>query len=1733
MAIPQPPPLSQSHPVSPSTSAHPAPDKSASPASPASLEPNPAPQQQPLSHHLSSSASCSHRPSSPSTSASNSPLLSPSRLLSSMSLAPFTPGASSKVPPSASSPTSGNPPFRSLRPRRSAASLRSIPEHRSKEDQPPLPIPATPWVEPATPGFLNTIGEPHSSCSSSPASIDPPSFNSHPSQYSPLDPAHLQAQPSSPYQTRPDEHFAIGPHTVPGPRDQRSLSRYRLGSQPLSSRHSEGSQYASSSNWTPSSTNGSRIGLDSTVNGMRSSVASRDSRFTAETDYDDYCHSKPILLQQSHQNVAGSHSQPLNLSVSASWHSGDQPSPKFPGTCPTPQSKPGQNKTGPTLLSLINLDQNARSQRDMVGLGITSDQTISVTRGSRSPSLTGSIEPPRPVVPNHPAPPKLNRMARSASSSVSNGTGHNPSPFNPIYSQHQNALNLNLRPNRAPTPLGERSTPPKALNSDSGDALNTRPGNLYIPPNSFGQSGLPYDTSTPSNSNSGSNTPSNAYTASMAGSIRRTPSSNTPELVADQREHFTPKGHVAEGSSESKHRFYQNQAHWDDFDDQSPVLHSSSQVPSQAVTLVEDGRGCIVDVSNSKCSLDKLVVPEDTTHLLLAKTFSPFLVGALLASKLPTISGTLVVLDISDAGLTSLPSAIACCEVLEELNVSGNVMANGELPVFLSNLTALKVLAADRCGLYQIAYSYGGLTQLRDLSVRYNHIRSLPSWLCLLPRLEILLVDANEFEPPWQELVEPLLSSNVYAARAEPQTTSVAMSDPTTDLRCLASTHTSPVPSSVGSTLRSLPESSSHNSRPSPDEHQRTNAERTKRGRRHLAGSESTWVTSASSLVSDHLGEDDERPQSACSAEDSNNLNSPRSNYLRRLRSTNDMRAAPNARPLSAHETTVHSIASLMDPNTLNGSRDDGTDGFRPPLPANYPPRPASSAVTPLSPLEYADESHHYARNDSKAPPPSEISQSGSNMTSQLSREYQKEFQKKSFGFLKKMSLGKLRREPARSRTASTASNSLYVRSSGYPASEALDPSKLMSPDDFTPQESDEYRQTDRSSKSSVDETQTSSKLADSRSTPSNVKKRLDNRRSFLRLEDHFLPQKSPPVKLPGPIPEHDTLNKPESPLTEAVESTPATGNSTEPIETTEPISAHPQPASSVNVRWASLRSIMMYLRDVHDLSGDVTRAHSGATSGGARPIPSNGISRTTSTKQSQPPTNMFSDGKSTPVPYTHSAVEFDLETLDNSLSNGILPGGPNVPPTSEPVKVTENALRRFKVIEEIVATEKSYIKGLKELHDIYITSASLTVSSSIGKEKEPMVPPAERKVVFNNVEAIIGFHVDVLLPDFQEVMDRLRQKQAAIAMADLKEPTSGDEQLPRRRQELESQLTNFAAEELARVFIRHAAFLKLYSTYITQFDTALERLREWSTTAPAPSPNVPAWTPSSSSASNTPVANHHSTLSGGQKKRLKTYMKRCRAHSSHTQMNLESYLLMPVQRLPRYKLLLENLVSCTPDLNCMSTQENESKNQSGAVKDKKSAPPLVPNRVAVEALNIVSAVTAEMNERKRDSEGRQRLLYWQQRFGNKFRSPLVQPHRTLLKEGTMNLMRTVKLTTKDAVPTGGGPSHPTPRIRVPVLNTDSQPVPMIVLLCTDLLVLVKDPGDGGRGSNQTPASLFQALRLAQHSRPHMNLPATIFGADKTMIRFVDNRAIFYFQCDCQRSAAAWMVAINQQVPLL
>lgn len=57
--------------------------------------------------------------------------------------------------------------------------------------------------------------------------------------------------------------------------------------------------------------------------------------------------------------------------------------------------------------------------------------------------------------------------------------------------------------------------------------------------------------------------------------------------------------------------------------------------------------------------------------------------------------------------------------------------------------------------------------------------------------------------------------------------------------------------------------------------------------------------------------------------------------------------------------------------------------------------------------------------------------------------------------------------------------------------------------------------------------------------------------------------------------------------------------------------------------------------------------------------------------------------------------------------------------------------------------------------------------------------------------------------------------------------------------------------------------------------------------------------------------------LSSSQRKRIKQYLKRCRMNPRHSQLNLEGYLLLPVQRIPRYRLLVSR-TTCLHLLPCL-----------------------------------------------------------------------------------------------------------------------------------------------------------------------------------------------------------------------
>ena len=192
-----------------------------------------------------------------------------------------------------------------------------------------------------------------------------------------------------------------------------------------------------------------------------------------------------------------------------------------------------------------------------------------------------------------------------------------------------------------------------------------------------------------------------------------------------------------------------------------------------------------------------------------------------------------------------------------------------------------------------------------------------------------------------------------------------------------------------------------------------------------------------------------------------------------------------------------------------------------------------------------------------------------------------------------------------------------------------------------------------------------------------------------------------------------------------------------------------------------------------------------------------------------------------------------------------------------------------------------------------------------------------------------------------------------------------------------------------------------------SNFDNSVQRIKMWVSDKPSPAASA-ALSPSSSSAQlaglgtiAAGIANPTSpdggaasvTLSSGQRKRVKQYLKRCRMNPRHSQLNLEGYLLLPVQRIPRYRLL----VSVPPRLVLDSVSLRLLTRPPGQLEELvRSSPPAYAymDDPIDRALTEISALANTMNEGKRESESRQKLVQWQGRIRGRFPSPLVQPHR-------------------------------------------------------------------------------------------------------------------------------------------
>ncbi|KAF9651906.1 hypothetical protein BDM02DRAFT_3090128 [Thelephora ganbajun] len=1171
---------------------------------------------------------------------------------------------------------------------------------------------------------------------------------------------------------------------------------------------------------------------------------------------------------------------------------------------------------------------------------------------------------------------------------------------------------------------------------------------------------------------------------------------------------------------------------------------NEEEQPTSAMVIAEEGRGVIVRGEGG--SVHTIQAPPGTTHLLIASSSTPNAVPSFLANMLPQICETLLALDVSANFLGALSPALSMCYNLEELNIASNPLR--ALPSFLSNLTSLRVLIADATGIHTLPDSLTSLDKLHTLSIRRNKMYSLPGWLCLLSSLETLLVDGNPFQGPWKALVEPLLTKVIPNSPLYPPSTpglpsaagSITSADTDTDTEDLEQ---SP---NVGS--NSVPtEDEDHTMTPARAQLERATTspyslDSAPRGSggglsRNRTTPNRAYYEKARSPANSQKPND---PQSAAS-----DKAYPGEREVRRMKSATELRETKSQGPSPSRSTYTHYATSLSSSNLLMTTPPQPIPQS-PPMETKVPPkRFASLGVTgsptritanrsrpPLSNTSWdtvLEEEHSAGPSSSTSStftvssnpptPPQRKSLAKSRPPSSPGDDFERRLRKEEkdrssrWGFLKKMSMGKIKPDvPSKQERPQLPSSSSSTQSlgrsqtsrateNGPPSINVLIPTTSMldsPPRNFTTSQIFEKASSDISS-----------------NFPSDPLKRMLSTDALKGLPPIHSNANPPPTTslVPPPTGPTPRASKRRSFLPidlslQGLNVSPATNSA---FSEEDPSDSRPTPSprpSTVEVAESlqrreeerarefytrALRSVMAYLRDMHDLSQSQLNVLS--MYGSSTPDLSSSRSR-------RPTMVETNRGVS-----EHSILSTDSGSQSRSAdsrggsrngtdqsTNSMITVDSTGSAEEKEKQAKPDKVKRLRIVREIVETERTYVKGLQELVDIYIKPACAPVNALTGGSKETVVPAIERKIVFSGLEALFSFHKESFLPALEKAAASVMQQSELAAETDK-----------------DGAMSMNVARTVGNCFISHAAFMRMYSTYINNMDNSVHRIKYWVSERASPVPPPSSLSPSSSTAQlvglslasmtgpaviTEPVTTNTAQLTSSQRKRIKSYLKRCKMNPRHSQLNLEGYLLLPVQRIPRYRLLLEELVKCS----------SHSSQYMGDPIER--------------ALTEISSLATGMNEGKREAEGRRKLVQWQARIRGKFPSPLVQPHRRLIMDGALSLTRVVRKATIafEVIDSHGDAST----VQVECLAPEMTPRALIGILCNDLLVLCRDPSQGQ--DPNSPVDLWAVLRMQT-----LPQPASIVHGNA--LRLVDNKAILYFDAPTPSEALNWYRAINLHIP--
>ena len=191
---------------------------------------------------------------------------------------------------------------------------------------------------------------------------------------------------------------------------------------------------------------------------------------------------------------------------------------------------------------------------------------------------------------------------------------------------------------------------------------------------------------------------------------------------------------------------------------------------------------------------------------------------------------------------------------------------------------------------------------------------------------------------------------------------------------------------------------------------------------------------------------------------------------------------------------------------------------------------------------------------------------------------------------------------------------------------------------------------------------------------------------------------------------------------------------------------------------------------------------------------------------------------------------------------------------TAEDDKADDTAypLRKvFLIASEMLSTEESYVNELHIIEEMFHTRV----------ESENLLKEEVLNSMFANIRSMYRFHKQDLLPSLQDRMKKWKEQKEKFS----------------REHSLDNEWPD---QKIGDIFVKQAPFLKMFSDYIENFDNAMN------------------------------------TIDKHKKKNKKfaAIMQEIQLLPELNRLSLQHHMLSPVQRIPRYKLLLEDYIKRLPE---------------------------------------------------------------------------------------------------------------------------------------------------------------------------------------------------------------------------